>query len=172
MSFRFRSTLRVAALATLAISTLFTACTTDPESDSLGVAPGIVYADTAHIASSYVVTCPENLSYVAYWGLRYVNANGDTISGRWLGVSVSSTSMTASTWSVGTNLASDEAESPANKASVLLFGVAGSQASSSARIRVTPFAGGDSVRIEGKDILLQNGRLLNFNLVNAVACET
>lgn len=164
------TSLIVATVATLVLSALFTACTTEPESDDLAVAPGFVYADTSHTAT-ILGMCPNNLSYVAYWSLRYARATGDSGS-RYFAVSVSATGLSASTWSVGTNISSNEAESPANKASVLLYGVSGSLVSPSARIRVTPFAGGDSVRIEGKNILLQNGRVLNFNLVNRVGCAT
>jgi len=166
MSFHARSfTTLAVAFAALTIS----ACTTSSESDDLGVAPGFVYGDIAHAATAYGA-CPDGLSYVAYWGLRYANGNGDSVSGRWLGVAVSSSSLGAATWTVGTNRASDEAEAPANKASIFVGGIGGSQATAGARIKVTPFAGGDSVRIEGRDILLQNGQVVNFNLVNNVIC--
>jgi hypothetical protein len=162
-----RSAFRAAAALS---GLLVAACTTSSDSEDLGVAAGFVYDGTPHAATVYGL-CDNNLNYVAYWGLRYANSSGDSVSGRWLGVSVSATNVSAASWSVGDNLSTNEAEAQAGKASVLLFGVGGSKATPGARVRVTPFAGGDSVRVEGRDIVLQNGKVVNFNLVNATGCK-
>jgi hypothetical protein len=163
-----RAPLCVAALA----AALFAACTSSPEDDPFDTPPGttLLYSDTVHVARAWGVCQNNTTRYVAYWGLRYLDAGNDTNSFRWLGVSVSASTVTASTWAVGSNTDADDAESPAGKASVLIFGAAGSQASAAARIRVTPFANGDSVRVEGKNILLQNGKVIHFNLVNGAGC--
>jgi len=167
MSSFFR--LGLAALFTIAVF-LFPACTTSPETDDFGVEPGFVYNDTAFITTKWGL-CKNATRTVSYWGLSSVKANGDTISRNWVGVSLSTMDVVSATFSVGTNGSDQDAESPAGKASILMFRVAGSLESPTARLRVSLFAGGDSVRVEGKNIVLQNGKTLNFNLTNTVSCK-
>jgi hypothetical protein len=158
-----------AALMTLGVS----GCTTDPVEDEFTTAPStsIVYNDTTHVARPLGTVCDNTTRYLAYWSLSYLAPGGDTNTYRWLGVSVSAAAITTSTWSVGANADGEDAESPPGKASVLLFDVSGSQNSATARIRVTPFANGDSVRVEGKNIVLQNGKVIDFNLTNQLTCN-
>jgi hypothetical protein len=149
---------------------LLTACNTPSEGDDFNIAPGIVYDDTVHIATAWGL-CEGSPRTTAYGGLLYVNATGDTVSRNWLGVSLSASTANSASYAIGTNGSNDDAESPQGKASVLMFRIGGSQETAGARLRVTLFANGDSVRVEGKNILLQNGRTLNFNLTNPVLCQ-
>jgi hypothetical protein len=157
-----------AALFTLSVSFLF-ACTSS-EDDGFNIAPGVSYDDTVHVAQGWGV-CKNASSYTTYWGLKYANGSGDTVSTRWLGVNMNvDSSVVSATFSVGENTSPGDAAAPAGKASVWMNGVAfGSQASSTAAIKVVVLSA-DSIQVIGKGIRLQNGRVLNFNLKNGNRC--